>query len=556
MTALVARHRPGAAGRRAVRHVHRDAARPAGRRPRARAAPAGPRAFFPALGAYVGGDIVAGMLATGHGPRQADPAVHRRRHQLRDRAQRRRHGSSSPPRRPGRRSRAARSGAACAPPTAPSRWSSSASTATTSSSRSSATSSRRGLCGSGLVDAVAELVRVGLLDAAGRFVPDEDAASRARASPTGSPSRRGAGVRAPPARARTPTRRTAWTSPSATCASCSSPRPRSPPAGRCCSRSSASSPRRAAGAARRVVRLLPLPRLRRTHRPGAAAPGAAHRLRRQRRRRGREDGAADSARARRRRTPCWRRCAMSSSPTAPTSTTASSTSSPSPADPTSPLALIACGAIAQPAAEIVGAARLAGRRAPAAAAAAQPAAADRRRGRGAGRRALRRRRTTGSRSGTPTAAPTAPSTRSATRSGCQRLAGLHCYDVYAGADRLAAFFEEQPGTYVLTDFLVRSFARTVVPSWASTATPSCATPTSATTPGWCGWRRSPTTPAAQALAEHGRRRSGLPLTVVDDRRTRPRAGAALDSWAQRPRRARAEPRRAAPAATPRSRRPG
>ena len=31
----------------------------------------------------------------------------------------------------------------------------------------------RGLCGSGLVDAVAELVRVGLLDASGRFVPDE-----------------------------------------------------------------------------------------------------------------------------------------------------------------------------------------------------------------------------------------------------------------------------------------------------------------------------------------------------------------------------------------------
>jgi uncharacterized 2Fe-2S/4Fe-4S cluster protein (DUF4445 family) len=33
----------------------------------------------------------------------------------------------------------------------------------------------RGLCGSGLVDAVAELVRVGLLDDTGRFVPDEDA---------------------------------------------------------------------------------------------------------------------------------------------------------------------------------------------------------------------------------------------------------------------------------------------------------------------------------------------------------------------------------------------
>ena len=49
-----------------------------------------------------------------------------------------------------------------------------------------------------------------------------------------------------------------------------------------------------------------------------------------------------------------------------------------------------------------------------------------------------------------------------TELGLERLAGLHCYDVYAGADRLAAFFEEQPGTYVFTDFLVRSFHRTVV----------------------------------------------------------------------------------------------
>ncbi len=31
----------------------------------------------------------------------------------------------------------------------------------------------KGLCGSGLVDAVAELVKVGLLDASGRFVPEE-----------------------------------------------------------------------------------------------------------------------------------------------------------------------------------------------------------------------------------------------------------------------------------------------------------------------------------------------------------------------------------------------
>ena len=46
--------------------------------------------------------------------------------------------------------------------------------------------------------------------------------------------------------------------------------------------------------------------------------------------------------------------------------------------------------------------------------------------------------------------------------GLARLEGLHCYDLYAGAEPLERLFDEQPGTYVLTDFLVRSFARTVL----------------------------------------------------------------------------------------------
>jgi len=46
--------------------------------------------------------------------------------------------------------------------------------------------------------------------------------------------------------------------------------------------------------------------------------------------------------------------------------------------------------------------------------------------------------------------------------GLERLPGLHCYDLYAGASRVERFFADQPGTYLLTDFLVRSFARTVL----------------------------------------------------------------------------------------------
>jgi hypothetical protein len=49
-----------------------------------------------------------------------------------------------------------------------------------------------------------------------------------------------------------------------------------------------------------------------------------------------------------------------------------------------------------------------------------------------------------------------------TRLGLRRLPGLHCYDVLAGPERMRAVFEDEPGTYVLTDFLVRGFGRTVV----------------------------------------------------------------------------------------------
>ncbi len=48
------------------------------------------------------------------------------------------------------------------------------------------------------------------------------------------------------------------------------------------------------------------------------------------------------------------------------------------------------------------------------------------------------------------------------RLGLRRLGGAHCYDVFAGVERMRQVFEDQPGTYVLTDFLVRAFDRLVV----------------------------------------------------------------------------------------------
>jgi len=48
------------------------------------------------------------------------------------------------------------------------------------------------------------------------------------------------------------------------------------------------------------------------------------------------------------------------------------------------------------------------------------------------------------------------------RLGVARLPGAHCYDVFAGAQRLATLLAEEPGTYLLTDYLALSFDRSVV----------------------------------------------------------------------------------------------
>ncbi len=48
------------------------------------------------------------------------------------------------------------------------------------------------------------------------------------------------------------------------------------------------------------------------------------------------------------------------------------------------------------------------------------------------------------------------------RLGIARLSGLHCYDVLGGASRVRALLAREPGTYLLTDFLVRSFQTTVL----------------------------------------------------------------------------------------------
>ena len=48
------------------------------------------------------------------------------------------------------------------------------------------------------------------------------------------------------------------------------------------------------------------------------------------------------------------------------------------------------------------------------------------------------------------------------RLGVARLPGAHCYDVFAGVERMRAIFAAEPGTYVLTDYLALSFERSVI----------------------------------------------------------------------------------------------
>jgi hypothetical protein len=50
----------------------------------------------------------------------------------------------------------------------------------------------------------------------------------------------------------------------------------------------------------------------------------------------------------------------------------------------------------------------------------------------------------------------------AAKAGVSRLPGLHCYDLYAGAAVIEELFAEEPGTYLLTDYLIKSFERSVI----------------------------------------------------------------------------------------------
>ena len=367
----------------------------------------------------------------------------------------------------------------------------------------------QGLCGSGLVDAVTDLVKVGLLDSSGRFIAEEAAAGLApglagRLTTIGKervfvlhwraarerPRREHLPV--PARRARAAVRQGGHRHRLAD------------PAGG----GRAGSGRRPAGAAGRVVRQLPVPGQRDPDRPGPQGAGAADRLRRQRGRRGGEDGAAQPARAGRRpgaagggevcralrprrlQRPLRRAAAVP--PDALRSwpagrwpgTCARSWPAAAGRPPCTPLPAVLHNrpqTIVTAAERAVASALASGRTV-------ALAYAD---------------------CGTYGALD-----ELCARYGVRRLPGLHCYDVFAGADRIAAMFDAEPGTYVLTDFLLRSFDRSVLAELGLDRYPEL----------WDDyfghytrlvWLAQEPSAALAAEADRVAGRFGLPLTRVD-----------------------------------------
>jgi hypothetical protein len=94
-----------------------------------------------------------------------------------------------------------------------------------------------------------------------------------------------------------------------------------------------------------------------------------------------------------------------------------------------------------------------------------------------------------------------------------RLPGLHCYDVFAGPEVIAKLFDEEPGTYLLTDYLVRTFDKTVLASLGLDKHPEL-------WPDYFAhykrviWLAQAPTPTLEAEAQRIATLFGLPLTTI------------------------------------------
>ena len=102
----------------------------------------------------------------------------------------------------------------------------------------------------------------------------------------------------------------------------------------------------------------------------------------------------------------------------------------------------------------------------------------------------------------------------AKKAGVSRLPGLHCYDLYAGEEQIERLFAEEPGTYLLTNYLIRSFDKAVIQPLALDRHPDLWT-------DYFGhyrrlvWLAQQPTSELEEAAAHIASKFNLPLTRID-----------------------------------------